>query len=162
MSKNEYQPTTYPEINYRRGGRLIASYAEKRVRQYDTHDPRLVIDLIVEGKQTGKIIVDKFSPFEANTFTDIDRVEIIRGHHRARLLFSFGKTDNFEGTLRYEVYTPHGIVGYAYGENLDYLLASALYDDPKLKVLAQEGQGSFDKEVLEYLEEELGIPGIFK
>lgn len=158
MSKNESQPKTMSEHAYRRGGKLIESFANKKVRRYDTFDPRLVIDLPKKGD---KIIVDKFSPFETGINTDIDRVEIIRGHHKARLLFSFGKTSVEDGDWKHEVLSPDGLVGYAYGEKLDYYLASCLHNDERLLELAK-GHGRFDEMVEEYLERELKITGLFK
>lgn len=161
MSKNELQPITHPEIDTRRGGKLIATFANRKVRQYDSYDPRTVIDLMEQDKHIGKIIVDKYPAFETGNYLDVDRVEVIKGHHKARLVFAFGKTLSSDGVLKHEVYSPEGLVGYAYGDNFDYYLASLFYDDPTLKSLADEGQASFDKAVQEYIEEELATPGIF-
>ena len=38
-----------------------------------------------------------------------------------------------------------------YGNNIDYLLASLVHDDPRLKELAEYGQASFDDAVKEFL-----------
>src|SRR3989344_2043307 len=106
MSRTETQPITTSEHAYRRGGRLVAVYAGDKVRQYDSHDPRFVIDLVKEGKQVGKIIVDKHSPFESGTFSDIDRVEIIREGNKATLFFGIGRTTIENGIQKHEICSP--------------------------------------------------------
>ncbi|OGH03061.1 MAG: hypothetical protein A2798_01370 [Candidatus Levybacteria bacterium RIFCSPHIGHO2_01_FULL_37_17] len=151
----------HSEHSYRRGGKLTASYADKKVRQYDTFDPRIVVDLPSKGKQRDKIIIDKYSAFESGIVIDLDRIEIIRGHHKARLVVSIGRTEVVDGEFKHEVYSPHGLLGYAHGEKLDLYLASLFYDDPKLKELSV-GHGHFDREVEEYLEKEFETPGLFK
>ncbi|OGH10989.1 MAG: hypothetical protein A3B38_00280 [Candidatus Levybacteria bacterium RIFCSPLOWO2_01_FULL_36_13] len=159
MSRTETQPITTSEHAYRRGGKLVAVYAGDKVRQYDTHDPRLVIDL---GNKGDKIIVDKHSPFESGAFSDIDRVEIIRGDSKATLFFGIGRTTTENGIQKHEICSPDGTVGYAYGEKIEYLLASLLYDDPKLIELAKEGRASFDSKVQEFFEQEFQALGVFK
>lgn len=163
MAKIELQPITHHEVYKPRGEKLVATYAGKHVREYDSHDPRLVIDLIQNGEYQGKIIADNFTLFETGISTRLDTVELIRGHHKARLVFAIGKSSfDTEGSVKHEVYSPDGIVGYARGDNLDFYLASLLYEDPNIRQKALTGWGSFDKSVQQYIEEELSLPGIFK
>ncbi len=163
MSKQEYAPITHHEIYKPRGEKLIATYAGRHVREYDSFDPRLVIDIMQNGDYLGKIIADNFTLFENGINTHLDRVEFIRGHHKARLIFGIGNsTLDEDGVVRHEVYSPDGIVGYAYGDKLDFYLASLLYDDPKILEKARAGEGRFDEKVQRYLEQELSLPGLFK
>jgi hypothetical protein len=165
MSNPESHPVMHHENYISRGEKRVGTYAEGHVREYDSYDPRLVIDLGVDtdGKDLGKIIADNFPLLEWGLGTRIDKVELIRGHHKARLLFQIGNTTLDEnGFTRHEVYSPDGLIGYAYGQDLDFYIASLFHDDPKIKERARKGGGRFDEKVQQYLEKELEMPGLFK
>lgn len=162
MPKQELQPISHHEVYRPRGEKLTDTFAGKHVRQYDSYDPRLVIDVLRDGKYFGKIIADNFTSFEQAAIS-LNRVEFARGHHKARLIFAIGQTVlDRDGILKHQVYSPEGLVGYATGDNLDFYLASFFYDDERIKAKAKEGNGSFDEKVQKYIEEELDIPGLFK
>lgn len=150
------------EVYTHRGEKLTGTYAGKRVREYDSYDPRLVIDIFKDGNYFGKIIADNFTFFETGVCTRLDRVELVRGHHKARLIFGMGNSIPEEGVLKHEVFSPEGIVGYAYGDNLDFYLASLFHSDPKIKEKAEEGAGRFDDNAQRYIEQALGIEGLFR
>ena len=162
MTRQESQPIENPNVCLPRGEKLAATYAGRHVREYDSFDPRLVIDIVQNGNYMGKIIADRHTSFETGTAISLDQVELISARRKARLIFAIGKSifgDN--GTIWHEVYSPEGIIGYAFGDNLDFYLASLLHDDPKIKEKVQNGEGGFDEEVQRYLERELGLPGLF-
>jgi hypothetical protein len=161
MPNSESQPI-YNEHYRTRGEKLVARFAGGHVRQYDSYDPRIVMDIIKDGRKAGKLVADDYPLFETGHATQLDRVDLIRGHHRAKLIFQIGNTDlDAKGFARHQVWSPDGLVGYAYGQNLDFYLASLIYNDPKLKTEAQKGGGGFDEAVQEYLAKELGMPGLF-
>jgi hypothetical protein len=178
MPNSETQPShhSHSEHYRERGEKKIAEYAKYldakgkpkfHVREYDSYDPRLAIDLgeDASGKDLGKIIADNFTMFEWGISTRLDRVDLIRSHHhRGKLLFQIGE-DGFDENgvyLGHKVYAPGKFIGYAYGDNLDYYMASLFHDDPALKAKAQEGGAGFDEAVQKYLAKELDMPGLDK
>jgi hypothetical protein len=163
MPRPESHSVIHHEAYRTRGEKLVGTYAGRHVRQYDSYDPRLVIDLVTGEQYLGKIIADNYTMLEWGLPTQLNRVDLIRGHHKARLIFQIGNSVlDANGFAKHQVYSSDGLVGYAYGQDLDFYLASLIYDDPKIKEVAGKGGGGFDEAVQRYLEKELEMPELFK
>lgn len=162
MSKTEQQPITHPDYHRRRGGELVGTFAEGKVNLFDSADPRLEIDIVVDNHAV-RIIVDENPIFDYHP-CKLDKIEIYRSHHR-RLILQIGESVQDEnGIWEHEAYSPHGFIGHAFSKRSStygFYIASLFYQDPEILKRAK-GHGRFDKSAQEYLEKEFGTPGIFK
>lgn len=162
MSNSELQPITHRDYYNPRGGEHIGTFAEGRVNQYDSADPRLEIDVIVNNHIV-RIIVDENPIFDYHP-CKLDKIEIYKSHHK-RLILQIGESvQDDNGIWEHEVYSPSGLMGHAFSKKngtFGFYIASLFYKDPEILKRAK-GHGRFDKPVQEYLEKEFGIQGIFK
>lgn len=162
MPRNELHPITHPDYHTRRGGEHIGAFADGKVNLFDSADPRLEIDIVVDNHAV-RLIVDENPIFDYHP-CKLDKIEIYRSHHR-RVAIQVGESVQYDnGTWKHEVYSSHGFIGYAFGKRnatFGFYLASRFYRDPQILKLTR-GHGRFDKAVQADLEKQFGTPGLFK
>lgn len=112
----------------------VETYADGKIKVYGGHNPKTTIDI---PEFNTHVTIHKFGPFEFNKENEVDNVLVRKGHHKSKLAIAFSDREH-GGPYEYDVWSPEGIIGFAYGKRLDLLIGSLFYDDPKLDELIKD------------------------
>jgi len=133
-------------------GKPVETYADGKIHVFAGHAPKTTFYL---PESDTHVVIHKFGPFEFNKEGEVNEVLVRRGHHKSHLAVAFNDTQD-KDSYGYNVWSPEGIIGRAFGRRLDLLIASLFHDDPKLNELIKDT--GMDKTVSEYLESLINPP----
>ncbi len=137
------------EMNRTPSGRLVESYAGGKIKTYDGHSPRTIIDI---ASHNTHLVIHKFGPFEFNKNDEIDDLFVRKGHLKSEFAVAFGdKKDG--GPYEYDVYSRDGWIGNASGKRLDLLIGSMFVDNSSFypELMENIGNARMDGAVVRYL-----------